>query len=558
MPELRWIGKEAVVTHHRRVPLRVLECDRSLSAGDPDSGNLLVEGDNLEALKALLPRYKGKVKCIYIDPPYNTGDEQWVYNDNVNDPRIRKWLGEVVGPEAEDLCRHDKWLCMMYPRLALLREFLREDGICFVSIDENEMGHLRMLLDEIFGYGNALGTFVWKRRSSSAMRSTPLSIDHEYVYVYAKTAAQAVMHGLVKGPEGYPFQDCRGRYASTDLTVGMSRRERPGQFYTIVNPRTGKEYPANPERVWRFYPETMRKVIEDDLVIWPDEQAGSMTRPRYKTYYDPESEKPKPVSSWIASPRAKESNDDEINEGDTITLVSGMTQEGGKTLLQALGSRAFPYPKPVSLIKSLVRASTANDDIILDSFAGSGTTGQAVLELNAEDGGSRKFVLVEIDSGIARDVSAQRLRSVVDGYTASGIRQKSRRVPGLGGGFKYCRLGRAVFDERGAINPDISFADLARYTFLVETGVPAPWRPRRDSPLIGVHEGRAVYLLYNGVLGDRRPGGGNVLTRAVLEALPPHDGPKVVYGEACRLGEATLRCHRVTFKQTPYSLHKEA
>jgi adenine-specific DNA-methyltransferase len=163
MPTLNWIGKEAVVDHHRRVPTRLLECDRALSVGDPDAENLLVEGDNLEALKALLPRYRGQVKCIYIDPPYNTGNEGWVYNDNVNDPRIRKWLGDVVGKEAEDLCRHDKWLCMMYPRLALLREFLRDDGAIFVSIDDNEVATLRLMLDEIFGPRNFVASIIWQK-----------------------------------------------------------------------------------------------------------------------------------------------------------------------------------------------------------------------------------------------------------------------------------------------------------------------------------------------------------------------------------------------------------
>ncbi len=211
MPTLNWIGKEAVVNHHREVPYHLLRCDEKLSVGDPGSGNLLVQGDNLLALKALLPYYADQVKCIYIDPPYNTGDENWVYNDNVNSPDIGKWLGSVVGKEAEDLSRHDKWLCMMYPRLALLREFLRSDGVIFISIDEHEVGHLRLMMGDIFGNTNALGTLVWKRRSSSAMRGTPLSIDHEYVLAYAHDAPSATMFGLSKGVEGYPHEDERGR-----------------------------------------------------------------------------------------------------------------------------------------------------------------------------------------------------------------------------------------------------------------------------------------------------------------------------------------------------------
>ena len=181
MPTLNWIGKEAVVDHHRRVATRLLECDRELSFGDPDAENLLIEGDNLEALKALLPRYRGQVKCIYIDPPYNTGNEGWVYNDNVNDPRIKKWLGEVVGKKAEDLCRHDKWLCMMYPRLALLHQLLAGDGVFLCSIDENELHAVKLVLDELFGRSGFINTIAWKTRNSDNRIKTMLSNDHEYV-----------------------------------------------------------------------------------------------------------------------------------------------------------------------------------------------------------------------------------------------------------------------------------------------------------------------------------------------------------------------------------------
>src|SRR5438132_8279404 len=185
MPTLNWIGKEAVIDHHRRVPTRLLECDRELSFGDPEAENLLVEGDNLEALKALLPRYRGQVKCIYIDPPYNTGNEGWVYNDNVNDPRIKKWLGDVVGKEAEDLCRHDKWLCMMYPRLALLREFLSRDGAIFISIDDNEIPALRLIMDEIFGPRNFIANVIWQKMDGPKNTARHLSEDHDYILIYA-------------------------------------------------------------------------------------------------------------------------------------------------------------------------------------------------------------------------------------------------------------------------------------------------------------------------------------------------------------------------------------
>jgi site-specific DNA-methyltransferase (adenine-specific)/adenine-specific DNA-methyltransferase len=554
MPTLNWIGKDAVVDHHRQVPYHLLRCDEKLSVGEPGSGNLLVQGDNLLALKALLPYYAGQVKCIYIDPPYNTGDENWVYNDNVSSPEIRKWLGHVVGGEAEDLSRHDKWLCMMYPRLALLRQFLRTDGMIFVSIDEHEVANLRLLMDEVFGTDNSMGTLVWKRRSSSAMAGTPLSIDHEYILAYASNVHSATMFGLSKGIEGYPNEDKRGRYASTDLTVGMGRDARPGQFYPITNPRTNKVYEPNPERVWRFFPETMRKVIEQDLIIWPDDVEGKMTRPRYKTYYDPKTEKLKPVSSWIersnANDKSVEADEAEFN---VAVLTSGMTQEGGKLLQQILGSRVFAYPKPLSLVRSLVRAATGSRDLVMDSFAGTGTTAHAVLDLNVEDGGARRFLAIEMDENICSTITRERITRVVVGYTTMNG-NGGKKVEGLGGGFRFCKLSHPIFDADGQINAEVRFADLAAHVFFTETGEPIPKRTNGRSPLIGVCNGTAYYLLFNGVLGDKRPDGGNVLTSRILDELPAHEGPKVIYGEGCRLGSARLKRLNITFKQVPYEI----
>jgi len=552
MPTLDWIGKQAVVKHHEEVPFHLLQEVPDLCVGDPGSGNLLVQGDNLLALKALLPYYAGQVKCIYIDPPYNTGNENWVYNDAVNSPEIAAWLGRVVGGESEDLSRHDKWLCMMYPRLVLLREFLREDGVIFVSIDDNEAARLRLVMDEIYGPSNCIGSFVWKRRSSSGMRATPLSVDHEYILAFGRDSSKTVLYGLSMGIESYPYQDERGRYRSTDLTVGMTRVERPNQFYPITNPRTGVVYEANPNRVWRFYPETMSEIIAADLVMWPDEVGGNMTRPRYRTYYDPNKEKPKPVSSWIetkSTAAALISEDEE--EFDINILTSGLNQEGARELGLLFEERVFAYPKPVSLLKSLIIASTRPGDFILDSFAGSGTTAHAVLALNASDG-ERHFILVEMEPEIARSVAAERLARVIRGYVR-GNRNDSP-VDGPGGGFRYCTLGEPLFDAAGEIRPEVSFADLARHVFFVETGEPLPRDGACASPLLGVARDTAVYLLYNGILRDTTPEAGNVLTPGVLAALPAHFGPKVVYGTGCLLSEARLREEGVTFKQIPYAI----
>jgi adenine-specific DNA-methyltransferase len=562
MASLQWIGKEAVVGHHREVPYRLLRGVPELSVGEDGgvgSGNLLVQGDNLLALKALLPYYANRVKCIYIDPPYNTGNEKWAYNDNVNSPEIRRWLGDVVKGEGETLDRHDRWLCMMYPRLALLKEFLTEDGAIFVSIDDTEFAMLRLMTDEVFGYRNYLGTLVWKSRTSSAMRGTPLSVDHEYVAVYGKDIANTRLYGLAKGADGYPHEDDKGRFASTDLTIGMTSRERPGQFYTITNPRTGKQYPANPERVWRFFPETMDGVIAKGLVIWPDEAEGRMTRPRYKTYWDPKSEKPLPLTSWIESastnqPRMSESEVEGDDATGRVVLTSALTQEGGRVLSDIFGTKSFAYPKPPSLIQSIVRCSTGPNDLIMDSFAGSGTTGHAVLAMNKADGGNRRFICVEMDYGIATTITAQRLRKVAEGYQPLGDAKKER-VEATGGGFRFVTLGEPLFNERGQVRAEVKFADLAAHVFFTETGEPLPGKVNgKRSPLIGACRGTAYYLLFNGILGDRRPDSGNVLTGDVLAELPKHDGPRVVFGEACRLGAARLKREGVTFRQIPYQI----
>ncbi len=554
MPTLNWIGKDAVINHHKEVPFHLLRCDPKRSVGD-ESDNLLVQGDNLLALKAMLPHYAGQVKCIYIDPPYNTGEEGWTYNDKTNSSEIKDWLGKVVGRENEDMTRHDKWLCMMYPRLSLLRELLRDDGVLFVSIDEVEVANLRLLLNEVFGYDNDMGSLVWKRRSSSAMSGTPLSIDHEYILVFAKDKTKISLYGLGKGIENYPYKDEKGFYASTDLTVGMDRNARPNQYYQITNPRTGKVYEPNPERVWRFFPETMNKVIESELIIWPDEQDGNMQRPRYKTYFDPENLKPTPVSSWIESAGASEKDvTNEEAEYEISILATGMNQEGGKLLQKIFGTKTFSYPKPVSLVKSLVRSATKGDDFVMDSFAGSGTTGHAVLQMNKEDGGNRRFILVEMDENICQNITAERLKRVSQGYEWKDQKGNKKKEEGLGGGFRFCTLGEPLFNAEGQVQKEVTYEDLARHVYFTETGQPLSDKFKKKFPLLGIHNGVAVYLLYNGVMKDKSRYGGNVLTRALLAELSEHDGAKAIYGNGSLLSENTLRSLGITFKQVPYEI----
>lgn len=532
MPTLDWIGKKAVLNHHRQVPYHLLRCDSSLSVGDPGSGNLLVQGDNLLALKALLPFYAGQVKCIYIDPPYNTGNENWVYNDAVNSPEMKKWLGHVVGGEAEDLSRHDKWLCMMYPRLALLNELLAQDGAIFISLDDNEVHKLRSVMDDLFGVRNFVASVIWQKRTSPDMRLS-LSTAHDYVMVYAKNIDCLTLNKIPKTLKQAaqfknPDNDARGPWVSSDYTA---QGYRPNQMYTIRTP-AGTEYKPPPGVCWKNVEAVFLDLVRDGR-IWFGKNGKGM--PRRKTFlFESEGN-----AAWTWWPN------EEV----------GHTQEAKKEIDAILGeTHNFETPKPLRLLQRVLAIASDNDSLILDSFAGSGTTGHAVLEANKADGGNRRFILVEMEPEICRTVTALRLRRAIEGYFPKNVGENKEEVPGLGGGFRYCTLAEPLFDETDNIRPEVSFADLAAHIFFTETGEPIPKRATAKTPLVGKCNGTAYYLLFNGVLGDKRPDGGNVLTGKVLGQLPPHDGPKVVYGEGCRLGAARLKREGIVFKQVPYEI----
>lgn len=541
MPTLNWIGKDAVVTHHKDVPYRLLEPVPELSCapteGTPeDSGNLIVQGDNLLALKALLPRYAGQVKCIYIDPPYNTGNEGWVYNDNVNSPEIRKWLGEVVGKEGETLDRHDRWLCMMYPRLVLLKQFLREDGAIVVSIDDNEVATLRLMMDEIFGATNFVACNVWQKRYSRENRGA-IGDVHEYLIVYAKNPVkfQEVRNRVPideKQAAVYknPNNDPKGRWRGIPMTA---QGFRPNQMYEIETP-TGKKVKPPEGRCWSTIESEFLKLKAEGRIYFGKSGTSQPSVIRYLSEVEG-------FVPWTWWPH------DEV----------GHTDEAKKEIQSLFGTQtAFDTPKPTRLIQRVVQIATKPGELILDSFAGSGTTAHAVLKQNAEDGGNRRFILVEMDDNIAQNVTRERVKRVAEGYTNA----KGQAVAGLGGGFQFCTLGKPLFDARGHIDPAVRFAELARFVWFMHTGMGLPAarasrrKPATDSPLLGVHEGRAVYLLYNGILKDHSIDGGNVLTTPLLQQLPPHDGPKVVYAARCAIGEARLRALGITFRKLPYDL----
>ena len=287
MPTLHWIGKDKVINHHLDVPFKTLEhtygYDNGTQTQEPThSGNKIIHGDNLEALKALLPEYEGRIKCIYIDPPYNTGNESWVYNDNVNDPKLKRWLGQVVGKEAEDLTRHDKWLCMMYPRLKLLHKLLADDGAIFISIDDNEVFLLKLCCDEIFGKNNFIAPLIWKSRQSvDARNKTGISNDHEYIFVYGKgnmTTFKGVEKDLTKFDN--PDNDERGPWRSADLTGIATQQQRPNLHYDLIDPSTNIVYVC-PDKGWRYDRNSMSKRIEEGRIIFPKNKTG---RPRNKIF----------------------------------------------------------------------------------------------------------------------------------------------------------------------------------------------------------------------------------------------------------------------------------
>ncbi|MDP1678696.1 MAG: site-specific DNA-methyltransferase [Candidatus Nitrotoga sp.] len=555
------------MNHHQQVPFHLLKDVPELACGNPGEGNLIVQGDNLVALKALLPYYAGQVKCIYIDPPYNTGNEGWAYNDNVNSPVIREWLGKVVGKEDETLDRHDRWLCMMYPRLALLKRFLHDEGVIFVSIDDDEVHHLRALMDEIFGYKKRLTTFVW-RTDGNFDNQAKIKNCHEYVLAYA-ISPEKFAHPKVVDP-----------------TVGAgSKLHKPFIRNTIV--KNGIKNPVSPVTLPKGFPADFESgIITARTNAWPKYATDIVVQDRkimqatvgesgwsskdhllqfignkFEPVLDTKGQKTRFV---LTQTGAIESIKEREQASHVISVIGGVGSTQSQSVELAEMGFSFPFPKPVDLIKYLLGMHSDPDGLILDSFAGSGTTGHAVLKQNAEDGGNRRFILVEMDDHIARNVTTERVRRVAAGYANA----KGEHVEGLGGGFRYCELGEPLFDEHGKIRDSVRFADLARHVYFTETGEPYPLpNPPsqagegtnekshiRSSPLLGECRGVGIYLLYNGILGDKSANGGNVLTRAVLAQLPPFDGPKVIYCAGCLLGRDRLRAENIIVRQTPYEI----
>ncbi len=584
MPTLDWLGRPDAFTTAARVPSRLLEPVSTHGDAQAAQRNLLIQGDNLEALKSLLPFYRGQVKCIFIDPPYNTKSAFEHYDDNLE---------------------HAQWLTMMLPRLQLLRELLRDDGSIWVTIDDHEGHYLKVLMDEVFGRGNFVANVVWQKRFSPNSTAIHLSDSHDHVLVYAKTLSSFQRNLLPRTEKADSIyknldNDPRGPWTSSDLSA---RNFYSLGSYPITTPSGRIIDGPPPGRFWAISSDTLEQLQSDNRIWWGTRGDG---QPRLKRFLHEVRDGVVPQTIWAF---------DDV----------GHTQEAKKEVIALIPDDVFGTPKPERLLQRILHIATNEGDLVLDSFLGSGTTAAVAHKMG------RRWIGIEMGEH-ARTHCLPRLEKVIAGE-GGGISRAvgwgQPRPDGTpwnaalhGGGFRFARLGEPIFDAAGHIHPDVRFATLAAFVWQQETGrAYDPQDPatgaQAGTPLIGIHyenmsclrlpDGRqspissetsdtpasastsadngplfapdapdavgavtppavprpraALYLLFNGILGDRRPQGGNVLTRDVLTALltlhaqsPAPDAPLVVYGEACRLGPERLKQARVTFRHIPHDV----
>ena len=544
MPTLNWIGKEKVINHHQDVPYKILEPQYGFTNGieqsEPDnSGNKIIHGDNLEALKSLLPEYEGKIDCIYIDPPYNTGNESWVYNDNVNDPKIKKWLNEVVGKDGEDLTRHDKWLCMMYPRLKLLHKLLAKDGAIFISIDDNEQAYLKLLCDEIFGISNFIGNVAVVNNFKGRSDDKFIATAHESLLVFHK--GNFITNGVEIPNEystEYKEKDKLGNYRLLGLRKrGSNSREidRPNLFYPIYFDKVNGEISldkkdnlieitpklSNGENGnWRWGKETfLKRLNEIEIRI-------VKTRNEYdvfqKDYLEKDgiSKRVKPKSFWHGSEFS--------SEAGTLQL---------KKIFQ---EKSFETPKSVDFIEYCLQQASNKDSIILDSFAGSGTTAHAVLNLNKQDGGNRKFILIEMED-YANTITAERVKRVIKGYG-----EDKKAIEGTGGSFNYYELGEPLFLEEDILNESVGIENILKYIWYSETRTPFTTIPdlAEANYRIGSKDQTDYYFYY---LID----GQTTVDYDFMAKIKHKASQYIIYADNCLLEKDFMLKHHIIFKKIP-------
>ena len=582
MPTLEWIGKSKVINHHQDVPFRVLERKYSFDENgqhneDNGSENMIIRGDNLEALKALLPRYEGRVKCIYIDPPYNTGNEGWVYNDNVNDPKIKKWLGEVVGKEGEDLTRHDKWLCMMYPRLKLLQKLLAEDGAIFISIDDTEYANLKLICDEIFGSNCFVSNISWQRTYSTRNDSKGIVNEVEHLVVYSKLPdwnpnklpRTAEMDAKYKNP------DNDRTLWRTDNAFAPGAATHQGMVYAIQHPFTGKMlYPAN-GRCWTFGQDQMLEIMRGwcgyelrDLndaheravvcgVPESDVRQGvqaivlseslEISAQKAQAVYDrgqwPRFFFTKGGKGGIARKIYLENVGGKLPTNFWAFTETGHTDEAKKEMLAIFDGKAtFDTPKPHRLIEFVLKVAGNENALVLDSFAGSGTTAHAVLNMNKADSGHRKFILVEM-MDYADSITAERVKRVIRGYG-----EGKNAVEGTGGNFSFYDLGEPLL-HGDVLNENVGAEKIREYVYFTDTKASLPESHPDEPYFMGVHIGSAYYFYYEKQAVT-------TLNREFLHTVKTEADAYVIYADLCTLSEAELEKYHITFKKIPRDITK--
>ena len=558
MPTLEWIGKSKVINHHQDVPFRVLERKYSFDENgqhDEDNGseNMIIRGDNLEALKALLPRYEGRVKCIYIDPPYNTGEEGWVYNDNVNDPKIKKWLGAVVGKEGEDLTRHDKWLCMMYPRLKLLQKLLADDGVIFINIGEDEHANLKLVCDEIFGVRNYVTDFGRQMKSGGAKGHyyTP-SLD--YVLTYAKNI------DLLPYFRAIMTQQQIDVFYKFTQEEGPRKGEKYGEerlFKSSLEARANQRYYIQcPDGTFAIPPgETTPNELKEGLIVTPlkTDKVWKWIYPRYKQELDAGNIIFKRTNTsglvdehgnqckWNIYNKLWLSEQQEKGVVPS-NLITGYENRQSAAELKKL-NLDFNYAKPIRLIEYLLTISQMEKDaIVLDSFAGSGTTAHAVLNMNKADGGHRKFILVEM-MDYADSITAERVKRVIRGYG-----EGKNAVEGTGGNFSFYDLGEPLL-VGDCLNEAVAPEKIREYIWFMETKQPyAP--PSGGNPYyLGKHNSTGYYFYYE-------PQRVTALDYAYLSTITEKADGTVIYADRCSISEDKLAKMGVTFKKIPRDISR--
>ncbi len=524
MPTLNWIGKDKVINHHMDVPYKILEHSYGFDNGkqiqnETNSGNKIIHGDNLEALKALLPEYEGAIYVIYIDHPYNTGNEGWIYNDNVNDPKITKWLGKVVGKEAEDLSRHDKWLCMMYPRIKLLHKLLSFSGSIFISIDNNEFSNLKLICDEIFGGSNFIDCIIWQRTFATKNDAKFFSSEHEYLLVYAKDIQKFSLNSLprtAKQDNRYknPDNDPRGAWTSTDL---LRMEHRDNSVYSITTP-SGKVFTPAPGTSWRHPEEEMLQLIENKEVYFG---VKGDSKPRRKRFLKDVKQGMIPQTIW---------KHDEV----------GHTQEAKQMLKSILDASNdfFATPKTTRIIERVLQVSGNKNSIVLDSFAGSGTTAHSVLNLNKEDNGNRRFILVEMED-YAEEITSERIKRIIKGY-----KKGNNKIDGTGGSFDFYELGKPLFLDNEMLNEEVGLEKIREYVWFSETRKPYEKVNEKEEHLLGVANSSAFYFYY---YKDEL----TTLDDSFLRKLKTKAEQYIIYADNCVLDNSLMQKYHITFKKIP-------